>query len=596
MKNILYFIKKIYQFTGNILIFNIIFLFIISLFEGMGMFLLIPLISSLDIVEFSGSNEPLLNWFKNLFSFIHEDYRLGFILFVFLLIMIGQGYFQRSQMVLGIKIQQAFLRHLKESLYKHIWESNWAFFIKKRKSELIHVMTAEINRVSTGVSTFFQLISTFIFTLVQFSISFWLSWQLTSAVLILGFILLFSSRVFIKQSSSLGKETIELHQEILSGVMDQLNGIKEVKSNRIENDCLDWFQTTNEKVENNIVKMAKVNATSQLLYKILLAFLVSVFLYVSINMYQSNLAELILIMIIFSRLWPRFSGIQSKLEQLASVSPSFRVLINIQNECERHKELTFMEENNQQNPIEINEELSCKQVSFRYEKGSKYAVKDVSITIPVHSMTAIVGPSGAGKSTLIDILMGLNNPESGEVLIDGVPLSTDEKVILRDKISYVPQEPFLFSGSIRENLVMMRKGATDEELWNALHFSAADTFVKDLPEGLDTMLGDRGIRLSGGERQRIVLARAILRSPSILILDEATSSLDTENERKIKNSLDQLRGKMTVIVIAHRLSTIENADQVVVLEDGQVTQKGRYNQLAKKEKGTFQRLIASQVN
>ena len=158
----------------------------------------------------------------------------------------------------------------------------------------------------------------------------------------------------------------------------------------------------------------------------------------------------------------------------------------------------------------------------------------------------------------------------------------------------MPQEPFLFNATFRENLLMIEPDATEEQIWEALEFSSAAEFVKKLPQGLDTLIGDRGIRLSGGERQRIVLARAILRKPSILVLDEATSALDTENERKIQQAIEQLKGKMTVIVIAHRLSTIRNADQVIVLDKGKIIQRGEFNQLAKEETGMFSHLLQNQ--
>ena len=170
-----------------------------------------------------------------------------------------------------------------------------------------------------------------------------------------------------------------------------------------------------------------------------------------------------------------------------------------------------------------------------------YALENINIQIPANHMTAIVGPSGAGKSTLIDLLMGLNQPEKGEVLIDGIPLTNDNLLSLRRSISYVPQDPFLFNATVRENLLMIEPNASEEQIWEALEFSSAAEFVKKLPQGLDTLIGDRGIRLSGGERQRIVLARAILRKPSILVLDEATSALDTENERKIQEAIESLK-------------------------------------------------------
>ena len=185
-------------------------------------------------------------------------------------------------------------------------------------------------------------------------------------------------------------------------------------------------------------------------------------------------------------------------------------------------------------------------------------------------------------------------PDSGEVLIDGVPLKNENLLALRKVLSYVPQDPFLFNTSIRENLILTKENATDDEIWEALTFAYAADFVKKLPNGIDTVIGDRGIKLSGGERQRIVLARAILKKPAILVLDEATSALDSESELTIQEALESLKGKMTIIVIAHRLSTIRNADQIIVLEDGQVIQQGSFKQLAQEEQKMFSKLLRKQ--
>jgi ATP-binding cassette subfamily C protein len=186
-------------------------------------------------------------------------------------------------------------------------------------------------------------------------------------------------------------------------------------------------------------------------------------------------------------------------------------------------------------------------------------------------MTAIVGHSGAGKSTLIDLIMGLIEPEKGEVLIDGVPLTSEKLIQVRNLVSYVPQDPFLFNGTIKENLKMFVPNATDEEIWESLEFSAASEFVRKLPQGLETLVGDRGVRLSGGERQRLVLARAILKKTSILVLDEATSALDAENEERIHQIFNKVKGKMTILVIAHRPSTIRDADQIILMNEGKST-------------------------
>jgi ATP-binding cassette subfamily C protein len=373
-----------------------------------------------------------------------------------------------------------------------------------------------------------------------------------------------------------------------------MNGIKDIKSNTLEKSKMNWFLTVTKGMQDEQIEYTTLRTMSQLYYKVASSILIAVFIFIAVNMFHAQAGELMLIIVIFSRLWPRVAGIQSSLEQIATMLPSFHAVKNLQNESRIAVE--FKEsENLSISPIQIKKEIECKNVYFRYSQNSdSYALEGINVVIPSNKMTAFVGKSGAGKSTLIDILMGLNLPEKGQVLIDGTPLTSENLLSMRKAVSYVPQDPFLFNASIKENLLMVESEAADEEIWKALEFTSAAEFVKKLPKGLDTLVGDRGIRLSGGERQRIVLARAILRKPSILVLDEATSALDTENEANIQKALERLKGSMTIIVIAHRLSTIRNADQVIVLDQGNVIQKGEFGQLAKDKKNLFGKLLNNQ--
>jgi ABC-type multidrug transport system fused ATPase/permease subunit len=595
MKHVFYFLKQLHSFSGRILYINIICMVLIGMLEGIGILLLIPLINLSGIMTFNSYEIPLISTVSNYFQQLPETISLVTILGIYILLIVGQSLFQRNQLILNAKIQQGFVRLLKERMYHSLLQANWGFFLNKRKSDIINLMTTEINRVSGGTHFFLQFFTSLIFTLIQIGIAFWLSAKLTIFVLLFGLIMLSSLRIFIMKSTEIGNDTLQLSQTYLAGITDQFNGIKDIKSNSLELYYINWFTSLNKKIENNINDLVILKSTSQLLYKIVSSILIAIFVFFSIKMFNTQTAQLMLILIIFSRLWPRFTGIQSNLEQLGSMLPSFQAIIDLEQQCIHSNELEKLELINAK-PMMIKKGIECRNVLFRYNKEqSDYALNNINLFIPVNKMTAIVGKSGAGKSTLIDILMGLNQPEKGDVLIDGSLLNKDNLISLRCSTSYVPQDPFLFNTSIRENLLVINPKASEEEIWEALELSSAADFVRKLPKGLETLIGDRGIRLSGGERQRIVLARAILRRPEILVLDEATSALDTENERKIQESLERLKGKMTIICIAHRLSTIQNADQVIVLNNGKIIQSGEYDQLANEKRGMFSTLLGKQV-
>jgi ABC-type multidrug transport system fused ATPase/permease subunit len=589
-----YFFKKIQSSAGKLLYLNLAAMVFISLFEGVAIFLLFPLIGLTGAVNIEIGNNTIIWGINNFFQSIPKDISLIIVLLIYALLMISHSFFQRSQVILNGRIQQRFISRLRIELYKSLILANWELFIKKRKTDIVNSMTSELSRVAGGTHLFLHFIASIIYTIIQIAVAFWLSIKLTIFILFCGIVLILLSRIFVKRSEHMGSKTVELSKTYLAGITDHFNGIKDIKGNMLEESHLKWIRSFTEKSEKTVIELIKIRATSQLVFKIASVVLTVFLIYVSIKMFHSESAQLMLIIILFARIWPRLNSIQSNLEQISTYSPSFRNIIELQNESIISEEIN--EEMYKHIPsLKIETGLECNDLYFRYDKNSlNYDLASINLKIPVNQMTAIAGPSGAGKSTLIDIVMGLIQPENGDIFIDGFPLSKDNLLSLRRSISYVPQDPFLFNASIRENLLLSCPRATEVEMWEALDFSSAN-FVKTLPKGLDTIIGDRGIRLSGGERQRIVLARAILRKPEILILDEATSALDTENERKIQESLETLKGKMTIIVIAHRLSTIRNADQVVVLDQGKIIQTGKFNELAKDRKGLFSNLLGKQL-
>jgi ATP-binding cassette subfamily C protein len=559
-------------------------------------FLLIPIISISGIVNGNTGANPISGIVKFMQKFPNL-FELPIILCIYILLVVGQSLLQRNITIRNVKIHQGFVLNLRLEIYHAVLQANWDFFIKKRKSDIINSLTTELGRVSAGLALLLQLLTTFIFTLIQIGLALWLSVKLTIFILICGCVHVLLTRKFAKRAKILGSLTSEISQSYLAGITDQLNGIKDIKSNTLEESRLLWLRSMTREMEHEQKEYLQLRTSSELLSKISSALFVSIFIFLSAKIFHAQPAQLLLIVIIFFRLWPRIASIQSGIEQIAAYIPAFKVLIELEKDCKQARELKGGQHYNTVESIRIEQQLECNNVFYRYNpQESIFALQDISLKVPVNHMTAIVGPSGAGKSTLIDILMGLMQPERGQILIDGTPLTSSNIFALRRSISYVPQDPFLFNASIRENLLLIKPAANEEEIWEALEFSASADFVKRLPQRLDTLIGDRGVRLSGGERQRLVLARAILRKPAILILDEATSALDTENETKIQEVLDRLKGTMTIVVIAHRLSTIRNADQVIVLDRGKVIQKGGFSQLAHEKRGLFSKLLVNQMD
>lgn len=588
MEPLLYYIKKLHSSAGKIIYFNVFGMAIASLMEGFGILLIIPLLSIGGVIEANTASSKLSQLF-NFLTALPPSLYLPLILCVYVVIIIGQNLLQRSLAIRDVKIREKFSRDLRIEIYSLMLHSKWALFLKKRKSTLINLLTSELARVIGGINFALQLLSNTIFMIIQLAIALWLSLKMTLFIVLFGLILGYLSRKFVQKSRHLGRRTSQLGEDYMAGITDQLSGIKDIKSNKLEYSYIDWLRSLTSRMNAEQIEYVKLKSNSQLVYKVSAALLVAVFIFISVKAFHAQGEQLLLIILIFSRLWPRFIAIQSNFEQIAATLPACQAVTKLIEDCSKEQEFKPVNAL----PLIGKPQIECKDVYFRYKKDS-YTLKDINLTILPNQMTAIVGPSGAGKSTLIDLLMGLNSPERGEVLVNGHPLKDELLLSLRQAISYVPQDSFLFNTSVRENLLTVNTQASERELWEALEFAMADQFVGNLPQGLDTVIGDRGMKISGGERQRLVLARAILKKPALLILDEATSALDTNNENKIKESIDRLKGKVTIVVVAHRLSTIQAADQVLVLEEGKVIQKGSFNQLAFEEEGAFHKLLEGQ--
>jgi len=594
MEPILYFMKKIHAFGGGKLYANLLGMTLVSLLDGIGLLLLLPLLSVAGITEdvpLTGESGAAASAMEALRE-APPSVSLLLLFGAYAALIALQSLVQRQLALRDTSLHAGFINYIRLEIYRAILQADWRFLVKRRASDLVHALTDELGRVTGGTYMFLQFLASLVFTLIQIGIAFWVSFEMTLFVLGCGLFIGLLSRTRIAKARRLGMQTSELGRSYIGGITDQLAGIKEIKSNMLEASRIGWLRQWCRLILEERVAHARVRMNSQFVYKISAGLMIAAFLYVSVVFFHTEGPRLLLVVLVFSRLWPRFTGIQTNLEQIAAAAPAFQSLMELQAACIDAQEIQEGADRRITDPLKLKEALECRDVSFRYgPEDERYALHGIHLLISPGQMTAIVGRSGAGKSTLADLLMGLLQPESGQVLVDGAPVTGDRLLSLRRAIGYVPQEPLLFNGSIRDNLLLVDPEAREEQLWEALSFASAADFVRALPQGLDTPIGDRGTRLSGGERQRIVLARAILRRPSILVLDEATSALDAENEALIREALNRLRGRVTLIVIAHRMSTIRGADQVIVLDRGTIVQRGAFSQLAGDRGGLFARLI-----
>jgi ATP-binding cassette subfamily C protein len=390
----------------------------------------------------------------------------------------------------------------------------------------------------------------------------------------------------VARSRRLGRQLVQLNRGVLASVTGFLDGLKLAKAHGLEPAHLTSFDDAMAQARRSQIDFAKAQATATAVQLTVTAVVLAVLIDVAVGQFALPLAELLVLAFIFTRLVPQVSQAQSNVQTLAQSLPAFDELTAVIDDCalaaERDEPHPYARRSDRRRLV-LSDRLCLDGVSFSYRRPDGRPVEvlhGVTLELPARATTALVGPSGAGKTTIADLAVGLLAPASGRVLVDGATLTGGLVARWREAVAMVPQEVFLFHDTIRANLLWARPLASEPDLWRALALASAETFVRRLPSGLDTVAGDRGERLSGGERQRIALARALLRKPALLVLDEATSSLDAGNEAAVLDALATLHGRITILVITHQNSALRDADQVITVADGRVVSTRRHDALA----------------
>lgn len=555
----------------------------VSLTGGISIVMLVPMLGLLNISE--GAGEALAQVSRLLQGFSPDGQLLVIIGLYFLLIVFKAG----LNWLLRIR-QSEFLEEyslaLREALYSAVAGAKWEQLAAERQTDTIDLFTAQCSQVSQGVSMMIALLTSGVSAFVSLAIAVWLSLPVTVFVLLVGSTFAMLFRRWIKASRQHGDEMIRINRAMYSELFRQLRSVKEVRSYGVQQEHAAFFREISRSFQEAKLQYMRRQALPQMLYSIAAAGMIAVIFFVCVSGYRMDTARLMVLVYVFTRLWPLFSGVVNKLTVIQTTIPA----------CEKLsaaiKNLTMEDTSGKKvHRLPFENSIEFRNVRFTYQGSEEPVLKDVSFFLKKGSITALMGRSGAGKTTIADLLLGLLEPDSGEILIDGTALTRENLPGWRKALGYIPQEPLILNASVRENLRRFHPDATQEQMINALHQAKVWNVVENLPLGLDTVLGDGGIRLSGGERQRIVLARVLLGGPRLIVMDEATSAMDYESEAAVRTAIRDLQDQVTVLVIAHRLATVRSAQRALVLENGSITENGTLQELASDPDGYLGRLM-----
>ena len=582
------FLRHFLGHAGRSVLVSLLLLACVAVLEAAGLMLLMPLMELLGLGQVKAAGNMQGVW-RHILLAAGLTPSLEVVLGGFVGLLTLQAALRRGADHLNARIEAGYTLHLRAELYRHMICARWLAFTRLRAADLTRTLTQEVEQVGLAVQQAMMLAGVVGMALVHVSMAAALSPPLTALALASGLVVALGLRPLNRRVQAAAQASQQHRAEMNAAITEHLAGFKIAKSHGRAEHHQAIFTRATHAIAEHFVAAHRTFSTTRTCFELAGWVALVAFLYAAVAWAALPTAQLVLMVFVFTRLMPRLVAIQTTWQRLLHFQNSFTAVAQLQGELAAAGEPASPAA---AQPLTLQRELRLDQVTFRYETGvGRTAVNELNLVIPARQMTALVGASGSGKSTLADLMLGLISPTGGRVLVDGEPLVGDRINAWRQSIGYVPQEPFLFHDTVRANLLWARPDATEDDLRAVLCAAAAEEFVAHLPQGLDTVVGDRGVRLSGGERQRLTLARALLGRPTFLLLDEATSALDSQNEKLIQSAIAKLHGELTIVVIAHRLSTVQQADQVVVLADGQVVETGTPEALKCREQGAFRRLM-----
>jgi len=556
----------------------------VGVMSSIGIVMLIPMLDLLEVDMGTGG------WWDVLLQpFLQLSYyqRAGVIIGIFVLLLLGRAFLNRLAAVEQNKLLEQYELTLRSSLYDGMSRCSWEGLSGMPSADLINLFTTQCRQARLCLQWIIAFIGSAMNAVMQLAIACWMSLPVTAMVLAVGCGFLTMFRPIQNKSRAYGETAIGVGRQLHREIQEQLNGIKEIRAYGVEEIHARRFARISRTYYETNLNMTRLRVLPQLCYAAAAAVMIAAAFVFSVLVLDTGTAQLMVLVYIFSRLWPVFSNWQSQLQNIHSYLPAAGKIQQALEDFDRAAEREIPPAE----PITFCRELAFSAVSFGYAAGREDILRHLSFTLPFGSVTALIGRSGAGKSTTADLLLGLLRPKSGTITVDGVPLTPRNLPAWHRMVGYVPQDPLLINGTIRENLLRFHPEAAEEDSIEALRRAGAWEFVEKLEQGMDTPIGDKGMRLSGGQRQRIVLARVLLGNPRLIILDEATSALDGESELAIRETLRAWKGKCTLLIIAHRLTTIRAADYAIVLEEGRAAEQGTMEELLARPDGYLGRML-----
>jgi len=553
--------------------------------EALGISLFVPLMTFLSEGQEITDNR-LIGVASEVFHFLGIPWNVEAMAVSMGLLIVGGFVLVYLQRILVFYEAANCAKFLRNTITQNLLLSSWPHLSKQAGGEVVNNLVVETNRSSHGLMAQLQMITAMIHVLVLGMFSTFISLKLVLLVGAFSVLLGAVALPIVRRADGLGRANSKANKDYGFVTVDYMKGTRLIKASGMEDRVISLINDYSEKV---FLARFAMDLNSATLFFILQSIPVVIIMGVIIaarKWLDVEIVELLAFLFVLVRIAPRINEIPQRYEIYRSCMASLNTVDEMVNSSFTHREKRL----NQGRPFKhLEHGIKLNNVSFAFSGTTDKALHNLTFEIPKNSMVAIVGSSGSGKSTLMNLLTSLYDPTSGEIVVDSQDLAEVDLLSWRRRISFVSQDVTMFNDTLAHNITLTCPDCPAEKVQEVLRLANLDSFIDSLPNGLDTMIGEDGVRLSGGQKQRLALARALLSEPDILLLDEATSALDNESEKAVQEAIEAISHKLTIVVVAHRLSTVRNADTIHVLEDGQIVESGSYESLLAKG-GRFKNL------
>ncbi len=565
-----------------------------ALAQGFGITLLLPLLRASQSggdPEDMGTAEQYLQAMLETMGI--ADSMVGILAFI-AIVFVGKGALQFAKGGYQGYLQAQLLRELKTKLFDAYSGMDYRYYIQQNAGHFINVINQQVSRFFASFKNFIGFTTEVIRSLSYFWFAFVIAWKFALMALGVGIVLLFLFKYLNSYVRWLSRKRSEEMSTLNKLLVQSLQGLKYIVSTGQTSHLRSGVVESVGRLTEYLFRQRTAGAFTSALREPVSVLLIVGLITVQVTVFGDPITPIFVALLLFHRGMQAIMSIQSQWQGMMDKIGSVEMV-----DDEFEAVLANQEQSGARRLDSLREGIELRHVHFAYNEEDGDVLQDINIDIPANTTVALVGESGAGKSTLVDLLTLMLKPRTGTVTIDGVTHDEVDLASWRDQIGYVSQETVVFDDTVANNIHLWQGDIEDdsalrEQMIDAAERAHADHFIRELPDGYQTVVGDRGVRLSGGQRQRLFVARELFKRPNLLLLDEATSDLDTASEQHIQDSVDALQGEVTVVIIAHRLSTVQNADRVYVLDEGRVTEQGSYQELRMREGGEFREMVEMQ--